>query len=192
MSNTIKTEIAIPDNWYDFYTRLLPGTYFVTVAYLLLFKKLQFPSFQEMIILLGAAYLFGLMILPVSILLREFLSKRMDKGFSEKKDSTEKVSYIIGREKRDSLIISKMYAEEIFYWQSSLVSLILMFCYIGKNLIFDSEKYGFKEILLVIILSLSVVIYFIYLAKNTFTRAYKRAKRYEKYHQIRNIEYVHD
>jgi hypothetical protein len=64
MNGVIKTELNIPDLWYDFYARLLPGAAFVTALWLIFQKDL--PDWKEIVLLAFASYFCGLIAQPIA------------------------------------------------------------------------------------------------------------------------------
>jgi len=66
MSNNINTQLTIPDIWYDFYARLLPGLYFVFIARYTIQSGWNSPNTSEILIIFIAGYFSGLLFQPVA------------------------------------------------------------------------------------------------------------------------------
>ena len=55
MSPSIQTELKIPDLWYDFYTRLIPGTAFIASTRILFLNSCKLPIHWQIFIIISLA-----------------------------------------------------------------------------------------------------------------------------------------
>lgn len=178
MSSALKTEISIPDNWYDFYTRLLPGTYFIAVIRVANFNRIDFPDLYELLVLLGASYLLGFIVQPFSLMIFELIKKRVKvANYKSGDDFVNEIKHRLGRENRDSLILSKMHAEALFYLQCSIFSLILVFL----NWVLSGCVKNFHSLGLCYLCSLLAAFFLlIFFSYKVFTELIYRAENIEK------------
>lgn len=123
MSSDIKTEISIPDIWYDFFARFLPGVILVFSIWFFLILPIpnDISEFRnniasingvEFLLLAILGYFVGLFLQPLSTGLIKKLSHICDKDFDEKIYAAQKT---IGQETRRAKILSKMGAEAMFF-----------------------------------------------------------------------------
>lgn len=127
MGTEFKTELKIPDLWYDFYARFLPGAAFVAALRLIIFKNDTLPAtVMELFLLLFTGYFCALISQPLSsrlaIMINNFVEmiKKQNRGF------VKLTQHIHGRESRDSMILSKMNAELTFFVQLSVLSAVTL------------------------------------------------------------------
>lgn len=145
MAAEVTTELKIPDLWYDFYATLIPGLVFIAAfRYYSLGYKYE-PSGTELVILLIVAYVTGILVNPFSALLvtkiYNFLNPLRNNDDDRLKNWVEDIQGRLGRESRDSLILSKMHGEVNLFIQLFLLTLIF-----GVTLVLlRAEK--FREIL---------------------------------------------
>jgi hypothetical protein len=168
MGADVKAELNIPDLWYDFYSRLLPGFLFVLGWRYFYFSITAIPTLDELILLFVIGYFCGLFSQPIAstIILLVF---RLVEVFQ--KDKIEKyfirtVQIKIGLETNASRILSKMHGEVAFFIQVFLLSIIL----------FSSGLFLFKEKLSYYYLILPLLSFL--LSLNVAYRRLKRAKEY--------------
>lgn len=125
MSVDLQTELKIPDFWYDYYVRFIPGAAFVA-ALRIIFKNTALPSVKELFLLLLAGYFCALMTQPLSSKITTWI-KRLVKGIKGKdRLFVLEIQYKLGRESRDAMILSKMNAEITFFVQTSILSMIIL------------------------------------------------------------------
>lgn len=129
MAADVKTEFKIPDLWFDFYVRFIPGTVFI--ACLRFFNQDQeiIPDTNEFLILLGAAYFIGLITSPLSSRLAKFIEHRAEIIYSKRnkikqRNWVRKLQYDLGRESRDSLLLSKMHGEITMFVELALLTIL--------------------------------------------------------------------
>lgn len=127
MGANIETELKIPDLWYDFYARFLPGAAFITALRLIFFKNYHLPNVIELFLLLFAGYFCSLISQPLSsrltILIENFAEHRK---VLKKNQFVKMIQHKVGRESRDSMILSKMHAEVTFFVQLSVLSAVTL------------------------------------------------------------------
>jgi len=89
MGTEFKTELKIPDLWYDFYARFLPGAAFIAALRLIILKNNTFlpTTGMELFLLLFTGYFCALISQPLSsrlaIMINNFVEtrKKQDRGF---------------------------------------------------------------------------------------------------------------
>jgi hypothetical protein len=122
MGPELKTEIQIPDLWFDFYARFLPGTAFVGLARTFIFLKTTMPSLSESVILVFLGFLTALLTQPLSSRIvggiEAWAERKQGAGF------VNRVTSELGFESRSSMIISKMHGEVTLYVQLAWLSLL--------------------------------------------------------------------
>ena len=109
----------IPDVWFDFYARLLPGTY---VALIVFYSPLRIhaPEKRGVLLLLFAAYIVGYMLQPIG----SFLSRSIEKlSITE----TERTRYYQIEQNADNLsrgmlLVQKAWSESVCFSSFSVGS----------------------------------------------------------------------
>lgn len=140
---TVKSELRIPDLWFDFYARLLPGTFFVALMRVCVFDKRTIPEGIEILVLLAVGYFVGLFFAPIAswvigkieanVGVNELATKDIERWLKEdrrldekqRKDPrvfVEKVQYALERESNQAVILDKMHGECTFFVQTALLS----------------------------------------------------------------------
>ena len=170
MSNNIKTELNIPDIWYDFYARLLPGTCFLFASRYLIQTEWIVPNATESFLLFAAGYFTGLFFQPLASIIVNF-----EFGYVQKEKGVDYVADVqakVGAESRRSKILSKMQAATVFFAQLliSVCCLIALYFYLGLDR---------KLVLIVLFLALP---YSAFGIRNVAKRRFIKAKRYESSH----------
>ena len=135
MAAGLKTELNIPDLWYDFYARLLPGSAFIAGIRTMYFGNFAIPTLEEALVLLGASYLVGLASQPLSsriIGLVQTLGERIA-GITDKR-FIKKVQHTLQSDSRAALILSKMHGEVAFFVQIGTLSIVwsILLCTASK------------------------------------------------------------
>jgi hypothetical protein len=170
MAAEIKTQLNIPDLWYDFYSRFLPGTLFIAGLRILFLGNLSIPSLPEVLLLLGAAYITGLLSQPISSRIIggvHWLSRKLAK--IDDPLYVKGVQMRLGSKSRPTMILSKMHGEVAFFVQLMLLSLILL------GILYYNSKavwYSFSVPILPFIFAIEVS-----------HRRIQRAKEYDKIYQ---------
>ncbi|MBI4810369.1 MAG: hypothetical protein HY800_02795 [Ignavibacteriales bacterium] len=126
MSAEIKTELKIPDLWYDFYSRFLPGVIFVSGLRTLYYNICTFPNLPEVLVLLGAAYIAGLLTQPLSSQIIRFVHY-LARKLAKINDPLyiKRIQIRLGQESRPTLILSKMHGEVAFFVQAMTLMAVL-------------------------------------------------------------------
>lgn len=129
MGNGALGDLKIPDLWFDFYARFLPGLAFIAYVRVLVNGCFSIPNLIEFISLLLLGFIYGLILQPISALLVDLIQKYTDKWHNKDHEINivKKIQYDIDRDSRDSMIISKMHAEVTFFVQMALFVLISFF-----------------------------------------------------------------
>ncbi len=128
MSPEITTELHIPDLWYDFFARLLPGITFIAALRVLALSNTTFPDFPEMIVLTFAGYISALITQPLSSWLTGLIESkvgRLPPGEQDRIVFIRKIQKKFGESSRQTLILGKMHAESTFFVQLAVLSLIV-------------------------------------------------------------------
>lgn len=129
MSNGVHAELHIPDLWYDFYARFLPGTAFIASIRLIIVKNWKFPdTLVELILLAFAGYLAAFVTQPLSSRLARWIEEKA--AGHRKKDRVYilKVQRQLSAKAKDkeSSLISKMHGEIVFFIQLFHLSIVLL------------------------------------------------------------------
>ena len=173
MSVNFETKLDIPDLWFDFYARFLPGVTFVGAARVTVLENFEVPNAAEIIVIAFLGFVCALVTQPLSSLITKCLERKVSRWKAPGKDClyVRKVQEkLIGLERnRQSMIISKMHGETTFFIQMFVLNLVLLFLEIGKGYFKDLLK--IHSILLVI---------FLLCALEVAARRVKRANDLEK------------
>ena len=134
MGNGVRTELRVPDLWYDLYARVLPGTSFVAAVYLTSTESPGIPNVVGFLILILAGLFCGLVTQPIASRTHDLIQElALVKGCTLKRG--EKRQYIIdtsrslGPETRPALVLGKMKAESVFFVQLAIFSALFMSLY---------------------------------------------------------------
>lgn len=135
MSNGINAELKVPDLWYDLYARILPGSAFVAAVRFTIKKNDQLPDFREIFLLAIAGYFCALISQPVSSRIAMWLENFIEKRKSPNSDRLfiRKVQTKLGRTSRESMILSKMHGEIVFFIQLFVLAVV----FLSLNFFFD-------------------------------------------------------
>lgn len=163
MSGELKSKWILPDFWYDFFGRLLPGMIFVYGVLLIRNGAFYMPAQDQWVFILFAGYISGFLLSPVS----SFLVNRIDRG---KSDEVASIQYKLDSRSSKAMLLSKMKAEIMFFSQLSLFSLFLLVIYA----IMVPVNFSYFLWVLISILILSVISTFYYDRKR-----YRRAKSFQ-------------
>lgn len=121
MTTQLNADLKIPDLWFDFYARFLPGTIFVAALYILWPGDLSIPSGWLAAILALGAFIVGLLIQPLSSELTGILHSVMAWMVTGER------YYVRKRGRLDPLrILSKMHGETTFFVQCFFLSAIML------------------------------------------------------------------
>jgi len=124
----IKTELRIPDLWFDFYARFLPGVAFVTTYRLVIRRDSSFPSgASEILCLAFIGYFCALITQPLASMFTGWIERFLENKLTpEKEDYVQAVSWylsaLLPNEQqqagiRQAMILSKMHGETTFFVQ---------------------------------------------------------------------------
>jgi hypothetical protein len=167
----IKVELNIPDLWYDFYARLLPGAIFVAAIYFLWPDAPSWPTALQTVMLLAAGYVSALVSQPVASELTwgiEWLVAGMKHLYVER--IAQNVT------PHESQILSKMHSEVTFFTQCIVLSIALWVLLWVFQLVprFQlKQEWG---------LTIAAVFAFVGLAALTAFRRKRRADRMQELH----------
>jgi len=162
MSTDIKTELKIPDLWFDFYARFLPGTLFVAAVYMLWPGDANVPSGLWAAILALGGYCVGLMVQPLSSELTGLVHNLIAWLVTRDK------YYVLKQEHLDPLrILSKMHGEATFFVQCFFLGIALLI--LQKTPSFQLESTG-KTVI-------ATFIFFIFALAMAVDVAWRRVRR---------------
>ena len=113
----IKTKLEIPDLWFDFYARFLPGITFVAIVRLIILQKTTLPQTREFFVLIFAGYVCAFFVQPFSSRITLCLEKAVICMKGLDKDYVRKIQLKIGTSNRQSMILSKMHGETTAFIQ---------------------------------------------------------------------------
>jgi hypothetical protein len=160
----IQTELKIPDLWYDFYTRLLPGSVFVAAIYIHWPCTPSWPTPLQTMILVAVGYVSALVTSPISSELSwgiHWLVAGRKRNYVE--IITKKLN------PHEARILGKMHGEVTFFTQCSMLTLLLW----GAQFVFVPRYKLEQEPCLTFV----AVIVFLVLAILTASRRKRRADR---------------
>ena len=118
----VKVELRIPDLWFDFYARFLPGIAFVAAIRTLVVGNVKIPNAAELLVLAFGGFLFALISQPISSRLTKGVEYLAAKTLKKEVEYVADVQRELGRSKRESMILSKMHGEVTFFCQLSVLS----------------------------------------------------------------------
>ena len=124
MSGELKADLQIPDLWYDFYARLLPGAVFVVAIRCYVFNNTTLPGAGEMFVLAAAGYLSGLLTQPLASRLTGAIERFAAWHRSKERHYIGTVQQRLGESSRKSMILSKMHGEVAFFAQLGILSVV--------------------------------------------------------------------
>lgn len=127
MAADVKMDLRIPDLWYDFYGRLLPGTAFVAMGRALLLNNTSLPSLAEAGILAGIGYLAGLILFPLVNMLSRGLYRAAEYMHGKPRGYVYTVGVALGPDTRWTIILSKLNAETAFFSNLTLFTVIFLY-----------------------------------------------------------------
>ncbi len=126
MSAEVSTEIRIPDVWYDFYARLVPGSVVVAAFYVLMCEKTIQPDGWEIVLILASGYVLSLFSQPISSRLTGGLHRLSESIYGKNRTYVREIQRKLGTTSRQSMILSKMHGEVTFFVQMFVLSLALL------------------------------------------------------------------
>jgi hypothetical protein len=106
MANGLHAELRVPDLWYDFYARLIPGTAFVFALRWSTQDEWAITGGVELILLLLADFFCGLVINPISSRLTGILEGRIEQSKTGETHFIQKVQAEAGQDTRSAMILS--------------------------------------------------------------------------------------
>jgi hypothetical protein len=135
MAADIKTELQIPDLWYDFYARFLPGSVFVflTRLFVLGTPYTSVPTVSELIVIAFASYLVGLLVQPSSSVVLKRVHKWAEKRNKVEEGFVSRIQHELGSESNESKILSKMHGEVAFFMQLTILGVLFIALMIGNS-----------------------------------------------------------
>jgi hypothetical protein len=125
MGADVKADLHIPDLWFDFYARLLPGVAFVGAIRCFLLGNVALPSWTEIFVLLGLGYFVALLTQPIGSRSAGWIERlaELSHGVKEKL-FIRRVQKALGPDSNQSMILFKMHGEVTFFVQLGWLSLV--------------------------------------------------------------------
>lgn len=135
MAAEVKTELNIPDLWFDFYARLVPGTCFALALYWRKYEKLPALDGWHLFGLFGAGYVLSLITQPLSSRAARMLEDQAAKIHRKDGEYVERVKTCLGESSRRTLILDKMHGEVTMYVQAAFLSVVYLLsrCLVGAE-----------------------------------------------------------
>lgn len=121
MEHGVTTELKVPDLWFDFYARLLPGSAAVAAFRFLVLKKHDVPELREMALWAFGGYLIALLCQPLSSRITGWIEDKVEK----RRNRIREIQAKLGRDSREAMILSKMHGEVTFFTQLAVLALVL-------------------------------------------------------------------
>lgn len=120
----LNTELRIPDLWYDFYTRLLPGTTFVVCLRRFVLGEKTKIARLELWGTLSVGYFCGLLVAPLGSRLTGWILWLFDK-----KGDVEESKILLGRDSNEAMILNKMKGECCFFVHLLVLCVVFLILY---------------------------------------------------------------
>lgn len=127
MNASVNTDLKIPDLWFDFYARILPGSAFVAVAVYYVIGLETSPSALEALLAVFAGYFIAMLTQPFASRMTRRVERFADWLRKLNEDHVLQAQQALGRDTRRALLLSKMHGESTFFVQIALLSLGLYF-----------------------------------------------------------------
>jgi hypothetical protein len=122
MSVDVQAELKIPDMWYDFYARFVPGAAFTTALYGLAQQNPALPTVRALVLLGLASYLAAFTTQPFSSRITGLLHWLAAKVHKEDKLFVTRVAKKLPDERP---VLDKMHAEVTCFVQLAVLTLAL-------------------------------------------------------------------
>jgi len=118
-------QIRIPNLWYDFYARLLPGSAFIAVVRTFLLNQQSVPSFPEMAVILATGYFVAMLTQPAASRITHGLQRLAEKVKRiEDPLFVRRVQGRLGTETGEARILDKMHGEVACFAQVAILALV--------------------------------------------------------------------
>ena len=122
MADDVTKTFPIPDVWFDLLARLLPGFVFVvSIRYISLGDRTAVDA-TGLLMLSGLGYGAGLFVSSASSRIARFIERWFVKKGEE--NLVRIVQHKFGRDSKDSMVLSKMHAEVVFFVQCAILSIL--------------------------------------------------------------------
>ncbi|MBW3564480.1 MAG: hypothetical protein KY459_07130 [Acidobacteria bacterium] len=128
MGADLKADLQIPDLWYDFYSRLLPGVCFVAALRIFAIQIVSAPSSTELLILIFFGYIAGIVTQPVSSRVSGWVQDLVAYLRGKEKDIVSIVSRRLEKAEavKERQILSKMHGEVSFFLQLGMFGVMFV------------------------------------------------------------------
>lgn len=122
MPTELSADLKVPDLWFDFYARFLPGTGFLMALHFSLSPNWEVPTAEKIVIGIFLGYLAGLFAQPISSTITGLIHWGISKCHGEGRLFVEEAKRKVPEEAR---IINKMHGEATFFVQCGVLSIVL-------------------------------------------------------------------
>jgi hypothetical protein len=130
----IKKELQIPDLWFDFYARLVPGVAFASaLRFFVLFDK-SVPSWNEIAGIAAGGFFCALLTQAVASRLTGKIESMVERLKKVDELHIATIQRMLGSSSRKAMILSKMHGEVTCFVQLGILSVIFLLISIVKNL----------------------------------------------------------
>jgi hypothetical protein len=126
MGADIKADLQIPDLWYDFYARLLPGSLFVLGLRYFCFSIKSLPSISDFVVLMIFGFICGLFSQPIASKLTWIVDRLAEKSSGITDEFfIRKLQARLKPDSNSARVLGKMHGEIIFFVQIFFLSIVL-------------------------------------------------------------------
>ena len=149
-------ELRIPDIWFDFYARFLPGAGFVVAIRTQILKDSSIPNAMEFIVLAFGGYFCALLVQPFGSRLAGLVEFGATVVMRVSRDCVSKIQSKIGRDKRESMILSKMHGEVTFFCQLAVLSIVVFVIALSKAILPSPWHIGIPFVLVILAFEVAI------------------------------------
>lgn len=147
----IKAELKIPDLWYDFYARLLPGGVFVAAIFILWPGIPSWPTLLQTVILVAVGYVSALVSQPLSSPLSHLIHWLVA---GRKRYYVESIAKKLNL--HEASILDKMHGEVTFFTQCFVLTRALLIAQLVPRFELEQER-CLTSVAAIVFLALAVI-----------------------------------
>jgi len=172
MSN-FQASLEIPDLWFDFYVRFLPGITFIGILGFIIYGSFSVIYTNFAVFFIGS-YLAGLLLNPIS----SWIANKMDYRLDEDGNLRDELLHNTNLNSHEVGVIHKMRGEVLFFIQMLLFYIILVVIYLSteNKFKFLIDKHEILTFLVIIIFLLLLIFGVCSSAKRRIDRIYRLTK----------------
>lgn len=170
MSDEIR-QLNIPDLWFDFYARLLPGTAFGGMVWIFGLNK-AISSVSDIAVIVTYGYLAALIIQPLGSILAHWVEYGFERLNKHDGLYVKRMQKKLGADTRSAMILGKMHGEVTFFTQLAFLCIVYLFT-VDNFLTPNAPPFG-------CCLLLSLFLFFIASSCEVAYRRLTRAEQHEK------------